>query len=226
MTIIICQAGIQDIVSAFSIIYQYSWKQYAKMMPGAAKIIKYIVIYWEIVMKKIASVGMVVILTMIALLYIQINSFVPAQTQENEIQQDFHDDIAEKDRGGRTENLEADGSIPDSAGSITGEDDFCALSEEEREVLLTYADYLQKQTFRFWEIYRVDQYIETGYEVDGVEVSEEEFHEAWEKWNVDEMTLWGYDDAVLMDGIDDFYRELCRRISFTEEQSRAGEIVQ
>ena len=76
---------------------------------------------------------------------------------------------------------------------------------------------VELQTFHFWEIYRDDQYIETGYEVDGVEVSEEKYHEAWEKWNVDEMTLRGYDDAVLMDGIDDFYRELCRRISLTEE---------
>lgn len=286
-------------------------------------------------MKKTASVSMVIILTVIILLYIQEQCFVPAQEQNQEMQQDVRNNTAEGNGFGNTEkngagitgNGNGAGSTEDRksarafAEEAGGKGDSCPLDEKYREVLLTYAEYLQKyceniqyplplsylkfdlvyidaddipelaiiplpahpdgvhiyvyndgavvetgefgsrgwckfkpygnlicsdffnmgegfsslyriegtesvelQTFRFWEIYRDNQYIETGYEVDGVEVSEEKYHEAWEKWNTEEMIAFGYDDAVLMDGIDDLYGELCRRIFFVKGHSCAGEI--
>ena len=62
----------------------------------------------------------------------------------------------EKDSDSRTENPEADESIPDSAGEMAGEDDSYVLSEEEKKVLLAYAEYLRK----FYEEY--------PYEADGI----------------------------------------------------------
>ncbi len=69
-------------------------------------------------MKRIISVSMVVIFTVIILLYIQVHNFVPAQTQESEIPQDAYSNIEEKDRDSRTENPEVDESIPDFAGEM------------------------------------------------------------------------------------------------------------
>lgn len=79
---------------------------------------------------------------------------------------------------------------------------------------------VELQTFHHWD----DYFIEAGYEVDGVRVSEEEFNEAYGKWNTQEMIDFGYDDAVLVDGVDDFYGKLCRRIFFAKGHSCAGEI--
>ena len=81
-------------------------------------------------MKRIISVSMVVIFIVIVLLYIQVHNFVPVQTQENETPQDSSSDIVEKDKDSRTENPEADESIPDSVGEMAGGDDSYGLSEE------------------------------------------------------------------------------------------------
>ena len=107
-------------------------------------------------MKRIISVSMVVIFTVMILLYIQVHNFVPTQTQESEIPQDSSSDIVEQDSDSRTENPEADESIPDSAGEMAGEDDSYVLSEEEKKVLLAHAEYLRK----FYEEY--------PYEADGI----------------------------------------------------------
>lgn len=266
-------------------------------------------------MKRIISASMVVIFTVIILLYIQVHNFVPVQTQESQIPQDSSSDIVEKDSDSRTENPEADGSIPDSAEEMTGEDDSYVLSEEEKKVLLAYAEYLQKfyeeypyktdgikydlvfidsdnipelaiipsaahafgviicvyndgnvvETgeygsfgrcrFNSYEnlifstyyeageeesfFYRIEgtervellalhrtpqyeglEYIGRYYEVDGTEVSEEVYEQVCEEWDWEELHIWGYDDAVFVNDIDDLYRELCKRFSFLKEQER------
>ena len=265
-------------------------------------------------MKKIVSVSMVMILTVIILLYIQVHNFVPAQMQENEISQDFHNDIVEKGEGGRAESPEVDKSIPNSAEEMTDRNDSYVLSEEEEEVLLAYAKYLQeyyeeypyetdwiKYDLVFIDIdnipelaiipadshassviicvyndgnvveaggfgsfgkcrfnphenlifstylgqgeehsffYRIEgtervellalhsgpQYGEDGkyigeyYEVDGTEVSEEIYKQVCEEWDWEKLNVWGYDDAIFVNDIDDLYRELCSRLSFLKEQ--------
>lgn len=266
-------------------------------------------------MKRIISVSMVVIFTGIILLYIQEHNFVPTQTQESEISQDSGGDIVEKDRNGRTENLEAGESISDSVGEMAGGDDSYVLSEEEKKVLLAYAEYLRKfyeecpyetdgikydlvfidsdnipelaiipsdahafgviicvynngnvvETGEFGSFgrcrfnpyenlifstymgqgeeesffYQIEgseriellalhstpqyeglQYIGESYEVDGNEVSEEIYKQVCEEWDWEELNVWGYDDAVFVNDIDDMYRELCKRFSFVKEQGR------
>ena len=236
-------------------------------------------------------------------------------SQESEIPQDSSSDIVEKDRNSRTENPEADESIPDSAGEMAGEDDSYVLSEEEKRVLLAYAEYLRKfyeeypyeadgikydlvfidsdnipelaiipsdahafgviicvyndgnvvETGEFGSFgrcrfnpyenlifstymelgeeesffYRIEgnervvllalhsipqyeglQYIAQYYEVDGTEVSEEVYEQVYEEWDREELHIWGYDDAVFVNNIDDMYRELCKRFSFLKEQER------
>lgn len=266
-------------------------------------------------MKRIISVSMVVIFTVIILLYIQVHNFVPTQTQESETPQDSGSDIVEKDRDSGTENSEVDESIPDSAGEMAGGDDSYALSEEEKKVLLAYAKHLQKfyeeypyetdgikfdlvfididnipelaiipsdahvsgviicvynggnvvETGEFGSFgrcrfnsyenlifstymgqgeeesffYRIDgtervellalhstpqyeefQYIGECYEIDGNEVSEEVYKQVCEEWDWKELNVWGYDDAVFVNDIDDLYNELCKRFSFLKEQDR------
>ena len=266
-------------------------------------------------MKRIISVSVVVIFTVIILLYIQVHNFVPTQTQESEIPQDSSIDIVEQDSDSRTENPEADECIPDSAEEMAGEDDSYVLSEEEKKVLLAYAEYLRKfyeeypyksdgmkydlvfidsdnipelaiipsaahafgviicvyndgkvvETgeygsfgecrFNSYEnlifstymeqgeeesfFYRIEgtervellalhstpqyeglQYIAQYYEVDGTEVSEEVYKQLCEEWDREELHIWGYDDAVFVNAIDDLYRELCKRLSFLKEQER------
>lgn len=264
-------------------------------------------------MKRIISVSMVVIFTVIVLLYVRVHNFVPIQTQENETPQDSCSDIVEKDRKSGTENLEVNESIPDSAEEMAGGDDSYVLSEEEKKVLMAYAKYLQK----FYEecpyetngikfdlvfididnipelaiipsaahasgviicVYNGGNVVETGefgsfgtcrfnsyenlifsthmgqgeetsffyriegtervellalhsgpqyegfqdigqyYEVDGTEVSEEVYEQVCKEWDWEELNVWGYDDAVFVNDIDDLYRELCKRFSFLKEQ--------
>lgn len=62
------------------------------------------------------------------------------------------------------------------------------------------------------------QYIGEYYEVDGTEVSEEVYKQVCEEWDWEELNVWGYDDAVLVDDINNLYRELCKRYSFIKEQ--------
>lgn len=266
-------------------------------------------------MKRIISVSMVVIFAGIILLYIQEHNFVPTQTQESEISQDSGGDIVEKDRNSRTENLQAGESIPDSVGEMAGGDDSYVLSEEEKKVLLAYAEYLRKfyeeypyetdkikydlvfidsdnipelaiipsdahafgviicvynngnvvETGEFGSFgrcrfnpyenlifstymgqgeeesffYRIEgservellalhstpqyeglQYIGESYEVDGTAVSEKVYKQVCEEWDWEELNVWGYDDAVFVNDIDDMYRELCKRFSFVKEQGR------
>ncbi|MDE7133551.1 MAG: hypothetical protein K2O65_17460, partial [Lachnospiraceae bacterium] len=64
------------------------------------------------------------------------------------------------------------------------------------------------------------QYIGQSYEVDGTEVSEEVYEQVCEEWDWEELHIWGYDDAVFVNDIDDLYRELCKRFSFLKEQER------
>ena len=266
-------------------------------------------------MKRIISVSMVVIFTVIVLLYVQVHSFVPAQTQESEIPQDSGRDIVEKDGDSGTENPEVDESIPDSAKGMAGEDDSYALSEEEKKVLLAYAKHLQKfyeeypyetdgikfdlvfididnipelaiipseahafgviicvynggnvvETGEFGSFgrcrfnsyenlifsthmgqgeeesffYRLDgtesiellalhrtpqyeefQYIGECYEIDGNEVSEEVYKQVCEEWDWEELNVWGYDDAVFVNDINNMYNELCKRFSILKKQGR------
>ena len=266
-------------------------------------------------MKRLISVSMVVIFTVIVLLYVQVHNFVPAQTQEIETSQDAYSDIVEKDGDSRTENPEVNESIPDSAGEMTDGDDSYALSEEEKKVLLAYAKYLQKfyeeypyetdgikfdlvfididnipelaiipsdahvsgviicvynggnvveagefgsfgrcrfnpyenlifsthmgqgeETSFFYRIdgtesvellalhstpqYEEFQYIGECYAIDGNEVSEEVYKQVCEEWDWEELNVWGYDDAVFVNDINDLYRELCKRFSFLQEQDR------
>ncbi|MDE5587515.1 MAG: C-type lectin domain-containing protein [Acetatifactor sp.] len=63
-------------------------------------------------------------------------------------------------------------------------------------------------------------YVGERYEVDGTEVSEEVYKQVCEEWNWEELNVWGYDDAVFVNNIDDLYRELCKRFSFLKEQGR------
>ena len=56
------------------------------------------------------------------------------------------------------------------------------------------------------------------YEVDGPEVSEEVYAQVCKEWDWEELNVWGYDDAVFVNDIDDLYRELCKRFSFLKEQ--------
>ena len=64
------------------------------------------------------------------------------------------------------------------------------------------------------------EYIGQYYEVDGTEVSEEVYEQVCEEWDWEELHIWGYDDAVFVNDIDDMYRELCKRFSFLKEQER------
>ena len=53
------------------------------------------------------------------------------------------------------------------------------------------------------------QYIGQYYDVDGTDVSEEVYKQVCEEWDWEELNVWGYDDAVFVNYIDDMYRELC-----------------
>ena len=271
------------------------------------------------IIKRILCVCMVVIL-----LYGMCGCTAPSKeraeirtedSRESEIPQDFSSDIVEKDSDSRTENPEADESIPDSAGEMAGEDDSYVLSEEEKKVFLAYAEYLRKfyeecpfetdeikfdlvfidsdnipelaiipsdahafgviicvyndgnvvETGEFGSFgkcrfnpyenlifsthmgqgeeesffYRIEgtesvellalhrtpqheglQYIGESYEVDGTAVSEEVYKQVCEEWDWEELHIWGYDDAVFVNDIDELYRELCKRLSFLKEQER------
>lgn len=65
------------------------------------------------------------------------------------------------------------------------------------------------------------QYTGTYYEIDGTEVSEEVYKQVCEEWDWEELNVWGYEDAVSVNDIDNLYRELYDRYSFLKEQGRA-----
>lgn len=69
--------------------------------------------------------------------------------------------------------------------------------------------------------YKESQYIGEYYEVDGTEVSEEAYKQVCEEWDREKLNIWGYDDAVSVNDLDDLYRELCGRLSCVKEQNRA-----
>lgn len=64
------------------------------------------------------------------------------------------------------------------------------------------------------------QYTGTYYEIDGTEVSEEVYKQVCEEWDWEELNVWGYEDAVSVNDIDNLYRELYDRYSFLKEQGR------
>lgn len=122
-------------------------------------------------MKRIISVSMMVIFTVIVLLYIQVHNSVPVQTQENETPQDSDSDIVEKDKSSRTENPEVNEITPDSAKEMAGGDDSCL--EEWKQAYLNYLeedDYADRCTYSL--IYVDDDNIpemvvDTGFEAGG-----------------------------------------------------------
>jgi len=83
------------------------------------------------------------------------------------------------------------------------------------EILIFYRLFgtkcIAQQSFFHHPQYRDDEYIGETYGVDRRLVSEEEYNEAWGRWNVEELDVWGYDDAVLVREVDNLYGEMCRR---------------
>lgn len=264
-------------------------------------------------MKKIASISMVVILTAIILIYTQVKSFVPAQTQGEETPQDIWNNTGEENGTGNAENQvdfqASAGEEQRNAEKVEGEEDTSSLTEEERKVLLAYEKFLQKnyeEVSQFADRMKFDLLyidgddipelalilsesstiaiyvyddgaVELAGHVDGQcrfkpyanlifgeptykneesewsafyrllqahvvkqqsflhnpeyqdgeiylldyrSVSGEEYKEAWERWNVEELNVWGYDDAVFVKDFDDLYGEMCRR--HCEALSRGG----
>lgn len=93
-------------------------------------------------MKRVICVSLAAVLTVMLLLYIQVHCFVPEQKRENEMLRDCGDDM---NKGGNNnlEDPKAD-SLPDLPAESAGGCRSSMLSEEEREVLLAYAQYFQK----------------------------------------------------------------------------------
>lgn len=107
------------------------------------------------------------------------------------------------------------------ANLIFGND---VYEEQQRERLCFYrllqADMVEQQCFFHRSQYQEQKYIGDIYFLDNRRVSEEEYNEAWARWDVDELDSWGYDDAVFVKDFDDLYGEMCRRHS--EALARGG----
>lgn len=246
--------------------------------------------------KRAANVCIVVILMAIIISYIWVQDPAPARERGEKARRDTGDNTVEAN--GRAQDR---GSVS-TVGKPQGEEDDGPLTEEVREILLAYAEYLQKyceerphyaDRMKFDLVYidannipelavipsdvnsydhvcmytykegRVDllgffggfgqcsfkpyanliysssntdeksgfsafyrlvgttcveqrrffhsEYVGEFYELDGRPVSEKEYMDAWEGWDTDALDVWGYDDAVLVKGIDDLYGEMCRR---------------
>lgn len=87
---------------------------------------------------------MVAILTVMLILYIQVSNPVSEQGQESSL--NTEDDTEEENDICNVENEAAfrtsAGVEEGNAGKTEGTEDFCALSEEERKILLAYAEYI------------------------------------------------------------------------------------